>query len=135
MKKLTEENKVNILETLLIVITQDHPEFEEENTTGWDVIDNAKIWLEELRLNLLYCNHCGKPKDKDLDYCKCYNGDAWINIVPMGDSYYNDVFGVYEKEKDGVILASFNTKEEAEEAGIKFGYVGDNYYIDKIKKP
>jgi len=48
-------------------------------------------------------------------------------------------FAVYEKEpahgkdEDGVILAPFNTKEEAEQAGIKYGYDDDNYYVDKIK--
>jgi hypothetical protein len=47
-------------------------------------------------------------------------------------------YAVYEKEprhgkyKNGVILAPFNTKEEAEEAGKKYGYCGDNYYVDKL---
>lgn len=48
-------------------------------------------------------------------------------------------YAVYEKEpahgkdKDGVILAPFNTKEEAEEAGNKYGYYGENYYVNKLK--
>jgi hypothetical protein len=48
-------------------------------------------------------------------------------------------FAVYEKEpahgkdKNGVILASYDTKEEAEIAGKKYGYCGDNYYVDKLK--
>lgn len=48
-------------------------------------------------------------------------------------------FAVYEKEpahgrdKNGVILAPFNSKEEAEKAGKKYGYHGDNYYIDKYE--
>ena len=48
-------------------------------------------------------------------------------------------FAVYEKEprhgkdKDGVILEPFNTKEEAEQARIKYGYGDDNYYVDKMK--
>ena len=51
MEKLSEQNKLDILDTLLIVIQQDHPEFEEEDTTGWDMIENAKIWLAELKSN------------------------------------------------------------------------------------
>lgn len=49
-------------------------------------------------------------------------------------------FAVYEKEpkhrkdKDSIILAPFDTKEEAELAGKKYGYYGDNYYVDKINK-
>lgn len=48
-------------------------------------------------------------------------------------------FAVYEKEpkygkdRDSIILAPFNTKEEAEIAGKKYGYYGDNYYVDKFK--
>lgn len=47
-------------------------------------------------------------------------------------------FAVYEKEpahgkdKNGIILAPFNTHQEAEEAGIKYGYYGDNYYVDEL---
>jgi len=51
MEKLSEQNKLDILETLLIIIQQDHPEFDEEYTTGWDVVENAKIWLDELKSN------------------------------------------------------------------------------------
>jgi hypothetical protein len=45
-------------------------------------------------------------------------------------------YAVYEKEpahgkdKNSVILAPFSTKEEAEIAGKKYGYYGDNYYAD-----
>ena len=48
-------------------------------------------------------------------------------------------FAVYEKTpahgniKNGVILAPYNTKEEAESARIKYGYSSDNYYVDIIK--
>lgn len=52
MKKLSEQNKFYILEALLITVQQDHPEFNEENTIGWDVLENAKIWLDELKLNM-----------------------------------------------------------------------------------
>lgn len=33
-------------------VKQDHPEFKEENTTGWDVVENAEIWVDELRKTL-----------------------------------------------------------------------------------
>lgn len=48
-------------------------------------------------------------------------------------------FAVYEKEpahgkeKNGIILAPFNTKEEAEQAKIKYGYNTSNYYVDKYE--
>ncbi len=48
-EKLSEQNKLNILESLLMIVQQDHKEFEEENTTGWDLIKNAKIWLDEFK--------------------------------------------------------------------------------------
>jgi len=50
-EKLSEQNKLNILESLLMIVQQDHKEFEEENTTGWDLIKNAKIWIDELKKN------------------------------------------------------------------------------------
>jgi len=34
--------------------------------------------------------------------------------------------------KNGVILAPYNTKEEAEQARVKYGYGDDNYYVDKL---
>ena len=46
-------------------------------------------------------------------------------------------YAVYEKEpahgkdKDNIILAPFNTKEEAEQTRLKYGYGSDNYYVDK----
>jgi hypothetical protein len=49
-----------------------------------------------------------------------------------------EYYSVYEKEprhqneKNGVILAPFNTKEEAEETRVKYGYGNDNYYVDKL---
>ena len=47
-------------------------------------------------------------------------------------------FAVFEREpahgkdKDGVILAPYNTEEEAEQARVKYGYGDDNYYVDKL---
>ena len=49
-------------------------------------------------------------------------------------------FAVYEKEprhgkdKNSVILAPFDTREDAEIAAKKYGYYGDNYYVDKLNK-
>jgi len=49
-------------------------------------------------------------------------------------------YAVFEKvpahgrEVNGIILGPFNTKEEALEKGKKYGYYGDNYYVDKIAK-
>jgi hypothetical protein len=48
-------------------------------------------------------------------------------------------FAVYEKEpehgkdNDGVILAPYNTKEEAETAKKRYGYDNDNYYVDILR--
>lgn len=41
--------KINILSSLIEIIGNNHPEFEEENTTGWDMMEAAKKWLEELK--------------------------------------------------------------------------------------
>lgn len=49
-------------------------------------------------------------------------------------------FAVYEKEpahgkdKNGVILAPYNTKEEAETAKKRYGYDNDNYYVDVLRQ-
>jgi hypothetical protein len=49
-------------------------------------------------------------------------------------------FAVYEKvpahgkDKDGVILAPYSSKEKAEQARVKYGYDTDNYYVDKLKR-
>jgi hypothetical protein len=50
-------------------------------------------------------------------------------------------YAVYEKvpahgsEANGIILGPFDTKEEAETLGKKYGYLnGDNYYVDKLIK-
>ena len=51
-EEIVEKNrKINILSSLIEVVENDHPEFEEENTTGWNLIENAKTWLEELKKN------------------------------------------------------------------------------------
>ena len=46
---VNKNRKINILASLIEVVKNDHPEFNEENTTGWDLIENANIWLDELK--------------------------------------------------------------------------------------
>lgn len=48
VEKLTIDNKINILKTMIYIMEKDHPEFEEENTTGNDMMEGAKIFLKEL---------------------------------------------------------------------------------------
>jgi hypothetical protein len=49
-EEIVEKNrKINILSSLIEVVENDNPEFSEENTTGWDLLENAKNWLEELK--------------------------------------------------------------------------------------
>ena len=48
-------------------------------------------------------------------------------------------YAVYEKvpahggEVNGIILAPFKSKEEAEQSRQKYGYSSDNYYVDILK--
>jgi hypothetical protein len=50
-----------------------------------------------------------------------------------------EMWAIYEKEpahgsqRDGIIMGPFKTKEEAKEVGEKYGYHGENYYVDIIK--
>lgn len=46
---VNKNKKINILASLIEIVKNDHPEFSEENTTGWDLIENANIWLEKLK--------------------------------------------------------------------------------------
>jgi len=49
-ESIVENNrKINILTTLIQIVENEHPEFQEEHTTGWDLMENAKLWLEELK--------------------------------------------------------------------------------------
>lgn len=71
MKNLSNQNKINILESLLHIIQKDHPEYNEDYTTGWDLIENGKMWLEELKDNTIkiekvwVCNECNFPNFTD----------------------------------------------------------------------
>lgn len=50
MSTLTKENKISILESLLGLLVQvNPPELVEQYTTGWDLYENTKVWLEELK--------------------------------------------------------------------------------------
>jgi len=63
MSELTDKIKINILEALIGEIERDHPEYQEENTTGWDMIENGKLMLEELKSKI------SVPVDDGL--CRC----------------------------------------------------------------
>lgn len=49
---LTIRNKANILEGLLMEVRQTRPEFEEEDTTGWDLLRGAEAWLKEIETEI-----------------------------------------------------------------------------------
>ena len=50
----------------------------------------------------------------------------------------NEKYAVYERNpahgptKNGMILGPFNSKEEAQSNGEKYGYTGDNYYVNSV---
>lgn len=50
----------------------------------------------------------------------------------------NEKYAVYERNpahgstKNGMILGPFNSKEEAQSNGEKYGYAGDNYYVNSV---
>ena len=52
----------------------------------------------------------------------------------------NEKYAVYERKpshgstKNGMILGPFNSKEEAQSNGEKYGYTGDNYYVNSVNK-
>ena len=52
----------------------------------------------------------------------------------------NEKYAVYERNlahgstKNGMILGPFNSKEEAQSNGEKYGYTGDNYYVNSVNK-
>lgn len=58
-----------------------------------------------------------------------------INSSKLTD-YKTKHYAVYEKvpahgkDVDGIVLAPFKTKEEAENARKKYGYITENYYVD-----
>ena len=48
MERLSRQQKFNIIKDLLNTVREDHPEFEEENTTGNDLLVGAERFLREL---------------------------------------------------------------------------------------
>jgi hypothetical protein len=42
------EQRKNILKTFIEMAEKEHPEFLEENTTGWDLLENAKLFLKDI---------------------------------------------------------------------------------------
>lgn len=49
MEKLSKQTKLSILKVMLEIIENDYPQFYEEGTTGYDFVENIKIWREELK--------------------------------------------------------------------------------------
>jgi len=47
--ELTGYQKINILEGLLHSVKIKYSEFNEEHTTGWDIVEGAELWLLELK--------------------------------------------------------------------------------------
>jgi hypothetical protein len=43
---LSENDKIEILESLLTIVKEAHPQYREGN---WSVMDNGKVWLNELK--------------------------------------------------------------------------------------
>lgn len=74
-----------------------------------------------------------------LDNIKPTMDENFVKLLECCKTAKIERFAVYEKEpahqneKNGVILEPFNTKEEAEQARVKYGYGDNNYYVDKIK--
>lgn len=66
------------------------------------------------------------------------DGIAWSFMEKDGGLIGGKKFAVFEKipmhgkEENGIILAPFKTKGEAEEARKKYGYNTDNYYVDEF---
>jgi hypothetical protein len=46
---MVDFDKVAVIQSMIEVIRNDHPEFEEENTTGWELMWNAYQLLEDLK--------------------------------------------------------------------------------------
>lgn len=69
------------------------------------------------------------------------NDELWdyYSGLPNPMWYQKEQYAVYEKvpahssEVDGVILAPYKSKEEAEQAMHEYGYSSDNYYISILK--
>jgi hypothetical protein len=61
-------------------------------------------------------------------------------LKKCGNMHYQKIkYGIFERvpshgrEPNGLILGPFDTKEIAQEAGEKWGYSGDNYFVDIYK--
>ena len=60
------------------------------------------------------------------------NGLPYRNGSPANVFVASSV-SVIVKDKNGVMIAPFWSKEEAESARVKYGYGDDNYYVDKLQ--
>jgi hypothetical protein len=98
-----------------------------DNDRIWDDIYSEVLKHEKIKNKLKFGRFAFNPKTKE-ESLKLQK-----KLLSFGYKW-----AVYEKEpahvrdKNGIILAPFNTKEEAEIASKKYGYYGDNYYIDII---
>lgn len=71
---------------------------------------------------------------------KLANGDFHFIQVPYTENVKpKELYYVYEVEPqhqhmaNGIVLGSFTSPEQASEAAVKWGYVGDNYFISPIE--
>ena len=78
---------------------------------------------------------------RDTEGKECPLGKSNINYFKSVKSELenkNIEYAVYEKEPahqnmpNGIILGPFKSREEAEETRKKYGYSGDNYYVDEL---
>lgn len=103
-----------------------------------DIPDSVKEIYERInkRLGLLDGKQYIELNKNDIK--EMFSVEIWRN-KQLNKLIMMDQYAVYEKEprhgKDinGVMMAPFSTKEEAELVRVKYGYNDDNYYVDKLK--
>lgn len=113
MSTLTKENKIAILEAILVALEIEHPDFKEENSTGWDLVENTKTWLKEL---------------KDEDYVNTYGFSVEDVITYAEENLFNSPIEI-TKEEAIVILERMERK-----ADLSIGISWDTlaYYINEF---
>lgn len=87
------------------------------------------------QINRDYIKSTAKLSELEAERIKNFKGCIESDKVPV---ISKKQFAVYErepahgKEKNGLILGPYDTKEQAEDGGNRFGYHGDNYYVDEL---
>ena len=77
INNLTKQQKYNILNGLINLAEKEHPKFQEENITGKDLMDGAKLFLKEFEETDL------DKKMKGLkDYKKSANLENIVELAP-----------------------------------------------------